>query len=160
MHQIISLLILDADGVARDAKLVITDLQVQYRKFIVAMHGSVPLHSYETYSHRFLTHLCHFTGGYADPGPSVLFGSMYNNGKGAKITNGSWSSTFRPYSLRCRLYDQALFSQYPDILFVSSAGNFGKNQPNSSRNTIGDPGKMYNSRVDTFTFNSIRTQQK
>jgi hypothetical protein len=83
-----------------------------------------------------------YIGGYADPGPSALLGSIYNNGKGAKITNGSWSSTFRPYSSRCRIYDQALYSQYPDLLFVSSAGNFGKNQPNSSRNTIGDPGKI------------------
>jgi hypothetical protein len=79
--------------------------------------------------------------GFSDPGPSVLFSSFYNGGKGAKVTNGSWSSTFRPYSFRCRMYDQALSTQYVDVLFVSSAGNFGKNQPDASRYTVGDPGE-------------------
>ena len=78
------------------------------------------------------------------PGPNKLFGNIYNEGKGAKITNGSWSSPFRPYSTRCRLYDNYLREQYDEILFVSSAGNAGNDVPGKVTSTIGEPASCKN----------------
>jgi hypothetical protein len=80
----------------------------------------------------------------ASPGPEELFSSIYNNGKGAKITNGSWSSGYQPYTFRCRMFDSSLRDNYDDILFVASAGNAGNDVPGKVKNTIGDPSSCKN----------------
>ena len=60
-----------------------------------------------------------------DPGVDRLFTSLYNNGKGAKVINGSWGRKGSGvYSAECRDMDDAL-AQYEDILYVASAGNMG-----------------------------------
>lgn len=80
----------------------------------------------------------------APPGPTELFPSIYNNGKGAKITNGSWSSGYRPYTFRCRLFDSFLNEKFDEILFVASAGNAANDVPGKVKNTIGDPSSCKN----------------
>ena len=78
-----------------------------------------------------------FFAGIRDPGPEHMFKSIYNDGKGAKISNVIWGRAFRPYSSYCRDYDQAL-SQYDDMLLVASARNDGKIKiPADCKNTIG-----------------------
>ena len=84
------------------------------------------------------------SGGYADPGPSKWFSSIYADGDGAKIANGSWSSKYRSYSFRCRMYDEELREDFPEILFVASAGNYGNDYPGQPMNTIGDPASCKN----------------
>ena len=60
----------------------------------------------------------------SDPGALRLFKSFYNNGSGAKVTNGSWGRSSRPYSSHCKDYDTAL-TQFDEVLYVASAGNTG-----------------------------------
>lgn len=69
-----------------------------------------------------LIQLRQYTGGFSVPGPNKLFRSIYNDGKGAKITNASWSTSYRSYSTRCRMYDASLRDKFDNILFVTSAG--------------------------------------
>ena len=91
------------------------------------------------------------SGGYSDPGPRKWFSSIYDaSGDGAKIANGSWSSSYRPYSFRCRLYDEELRDNYPEILFVASAGNEGNDYPGEPMNTIGDPASCKNVMAGTY----------
>ena len=82
------------------------------------------------------------TGGYGAPKADDLFESFYNNGKGAKVANGSWSSAYRSYSLRCTEYDGAL-QKFGDVVFIASAGNDG-NDSEDPMNTIGDPASCKN----------------
>ena len=80
-------------------------------------------------------------GGMSDPGAARLFASIYNNGNGAKVHNGSWGRSGRPYSSHCQDWDGSLSGEYEDLLYVSSAGNTGggartvKN-PADCKNTI------------------------
>ena len=80
-------------------------------------------------------------GGMSDPGAARLFASIYNNGNGAKVHNGSWGRSGRPYSSHCQDWDGSLSGKYEDLLYVSSAGNTGggartlKN-PADCKNTI------------------------
>lgn len=83
-------------------------------------------------------------GGYSTPGADELFRAINNNGKGAKISNASWSAGYRPYSARCRIYDSSLNGPYDDILFVASAGNNGNDVPGKVLNTIGEPSSCKN----------------
>jgi len=63
--------------------------------------------------------------------------------KGAKIASGSWGFGYRTsYDWVCRLYDELLID-YPDVLFVSSAGNSG-NKFSSPYNTVGAPASCKN----------------
>lgn len=75
-----------------------------------------------------------------DPGVDRLFASLYNNGKGAKVINGSWGRQGSGvYSAECRDMDDAL-AQYEDILYVASAGNMGSwrtiNSPADCKSTL------------------------
>ena len=80
-------------------------------------------------------------GMYTNPGPGELFRSMYNNGDGAKIANGSWSTKYRAYPTSCRMYDDELYEDYQDVVFVASAGNYGRNPKLnvSQMRTVGNP---------------------
>jgi len=78
------------------------------------------------------------------PGPAELFSAIYNGGKGAKISNASWSSGYRPYTFRCRLFDSFLSEKYNDILMVASAGNAANDVPGRVKNTIADPSSCKN----------------
>ena len=89
------------------------------------------------------------------PGPNELFPLIYNGGRGAKITNGSWTSGYRPYTFRCRMFDAALRDNYDDILFVASAGNSANDVPGKVMNTIGDPSSCKNILAGKFMFNVI-----
>ena len=87
-----------------------------------------------------------------EPGPTKLFSSMSlgfidDDGKTvtSSIMNASWGSSYRPYSVRCKLYDYALEHNYDHILFVTSAGNDGTSDASSAMNTIGDPASCKNS---------------
>ena len=69
--------------------------------------------------------------GIADPGVDRLLKSLYNpagaSNKGARVINAFWGRSYNgQYTSFCRQYDQALQSQYPDLLFVVSAGNTGR----------------------------------
>ena len=64
-------------------------------------------------------------GGMSDPGAKRLFASIYNNGNGAKVHNGSWGRSGRPYSSHCQDWDGSLSGEYEDLLYVVSAGNTG-----------------------------------
>ncbi len=84
-------------------------------------------------------------GGFGCPDPNILFPAIYNNGRGAKITNGSWSAGYRPYSSLCRIYDTALHDdKFDDILFIASAGNTADDVPGRILNTIGEPASCKN----------------
>jgi hypothetical protein len=83
-------------------------------------------------------------GGFSAPGPNKFFASIYNDGKGAKITNGSWSAGYKPYSTRCRMYDSSLRDNFDNMLFVASAGNTGNDVPGRAMNTIGEPASCKN----------------
>eukprot|EP00558_Chaetoceros_sp_UNC1202_P001501 CAMPEP_0197258810 /NCGR_PEP_ID=MMETSP1429-20130617/83188_1 /TAXON_ID=49237 /ORGANISM="Chaetoceros sp., Strain UNC1202" /LENGTH=710 /DNA_ID=CAMNT_0042722995 /DNA_START=11 /DNA_END=2143 /DNA_ORIENTATION=- len=80
-------------------------------------------------------------GMYVNPGPRELLESMYNDGKGAKIANGSWSTKYRAYPTSCRMYDDELYEDYQDIVFVASAGNYGRDVKSnkSQMRSIGNP---------------------
>lgn len=80
-------------------------------------------------------------GGLMNASPRELLRSMYNNGNGAKIANGSWSTKYRAYSTSCRLFDDELYNDYQDVVYVASAGNSGRNaQMNASQmRTVGNP---------------------
>lgn len=64
-------------------------------------------------------------GGMSDPGARRLFKSIYNSGNGAKVHNGSWGRSGRPYSSHCQDWDGALSGDYDEVLYVVSAGNTG-----------------------------------
>jgi len=63
--------------------------------------------------------------GMSDPGAVRLFASIYNNGNGAKVHNGSWGRSGRPYSSHCQDWDGSLSGEYEDLLYVVSSGNTG-----------------------------------
>lgn len=87
--------------------------------------------------------------GIADPGVDRLLKSMYNpavassgDEKGARVINASWGRSYNgQYTSFCRQYDAALRNQYPDLLFVVSAGNTGRDGLSS----IQDPASCKNS---------------
>uniref|UniRef100_A0A7R9VD54 subtilisin n=1 Tax=Pseudictyota dubia TaxID=2749911 RepID=A0A7R9VD54_9STRA len=79
------------------------------------------------------------SGGMSDPGASRWFESIYNGGRGAKVMNGSWGRSGRPYSSHCANYDGALFEN-DDVVMVTSAGNKGDGGPR----TIKNPGDCKN----------------
>ncbi len=70
----------------------------------------------------------------ADPGVDRLLKSLYNPDasandveRGARVINASWGRSYHgQYTSFCRLYDEALRSEYPDLLLVVSAGNTGR----------------------------------
>ena len=66
----------------------------------------------------------------AEPNIIQLLRSMNawskNSNQGAKITNASWGSSYRPYTQRCSIYDLILASYLPEITFIAAAGNNGK----------------------------------
>ncbi|KAL7539054.1 hypothetical protein ACHAXR_009628 [Thalassiosira sp. AJA248-18] len=69
---------------------------------------------------------------------------------GAKIANGSWGFGYREsYDWICQLYDQLLVD-YPDVLYVASAGNSGNKQldgdggDSSPYGTVGAPASCKN----------------
>lgn len=64
-------------------------------------------------------------GGMSDPGALRLFESLYNNGDGAKVHNGSWGRSGRPYSTHCQDWDGALAGDFDEVLYVVSSGNTG-----------------------------------
>jgi hypothetical protein len=104
----------DANGIAEDAKLHVNDLSVSGSSLTI-------------------------------PGdPRNLFKSMYNNGNGAKIANGSFSTRYSVYKTSCRIYDNYLYGDYQDILYVASAGNEGSSGGTSRMNTIGNPAACKN----------------
>jgi len=79
------------------------------------------------------------SGGF-DPGVDRLFTSLYRNGNGAKVINGSWGRRGSGvYSAECRDMDDAL-ALYEDILYVASAGNIGSwrtiNSPADCKSTM------------------------
>ncbi|KAL7536115.1 hypothetical protein ACHAXR_006924, partial [Thalassiosira sp. AJA248-18] len=84
--------------------------------------------------------------GISDPGVDRLFSSLYNptsnsNKGGARVINGSWGRSYNGrYTNFCRQYDAALRNDYPDLLFVVSAGNTGR----SGKSSIQDPGDCKN----------------
>eukprot|EP01083_Nonionella_stella_P007317 21158_1 len=82
--------------------------------------------------------------GFSAPGPNKMFTGIYFNGMGAKITNGSWSAGYKPYSIRCRMYDSSLRDSFDDILFVASAGNSGNDVLGEVMNTIQEPSSCKN----------------
>ena len=99
-------------------------------------------------------------GGYKDPGPYSIFGSMQKDAVGCRISNGSWSApTFGKYTTRCRLYDNALHEQYSDVLFVTSAGNRGNDVPGEQYGTIGDPASCKNTLAGMWRKESSPTEQ-
>jgi hypothetical protein len=104
----------DANGIAEDAKLHVNDLSKSGSS--LAIPGS----------------------------PRNLFRSMYNNGNGAKIANGSFSTRYSVYKTSCRMYDNYLYGDYQDILYVASAGNEGSSGGTSMMNTIGNPAACKN----------------
>jgi subtilisin family serine protease len=83
-------------------------------------------------------------GMYRNPGPHSILQSSYENG--AMIANGSWSTKYRAYSISCRLYDDELFGEFSDVLFVASAGNDGRDVSTntSQERTIGNPAACKN----------------
>ena len=38
-----------------------------------------------------------------NPGAETMFKSLYNNGNGAKVINGSWGTNYRAYSDFCQV---------------------------------------------------------
>ena len=88
---------------------------------------------------RFLFVIYQLIGGLREPNTSKFFQQIHNNGKGAKIANGSWSiGTSYTYSSRCARYDEQLY-KHPEILYFTSSGNSGPNA-----DTIDDPGSCKN----------------
>lgn len=83
-------------------------------------------------------------GMYRNPGPNGILRSSYQNG--AMIMNGSWSTQYRTYSISCKLYDNELYGEFSDVLFVASAGNDGRNEltNTSLERTIGNPAACKN----------------
>jgi hypothetical protein len=104
----------DANGIAEDAKLHVVDVS----------KGGM--------------------GIYVPGSPRQLFAAMYNGGTGAKIANGSFSTTYSVYRTSCRMYDDELFGDYQEIVYVASAGNEGLNGNVSRMNTIGNPAACKN----------------
>ena len=41
--------------------------------------------------------------GMLNPGAETMFKSLYNNGNGAKVINGSWGTNYRAYSDFCQV---------------------------------------------------------
>jgi subtilisin family serine protease len=87
------------------------------------------------------------TYGIGDPGVERLLKSLYNpavgtgNNKGARVINASWGrSYYGQYTSFCRQYDAALRNDYPDLLFVVSAGNTAR----LGANSIQDPASCKN----------------
>jgi len=78
--------------------------------------------------------------------PYAALKSMYNNGNGAKIANASWSTRYSKYRTSCRMYDDLLYGEFQDVVFVASAGNDGRNPSlnTSQMNTIGNPAACKN----------------
>ena len=108
----------EANGIAEDAKLHIFDMSTKEN------------------------------GGYYNTRglPYAAFNSMYNNGNGAKIANVSWSTKYSTYRTSCRMYDDLLYGEFQDVVFVASAGNDGGNPSlnTSQMNTIGNPAACKN----------------
>jgi len=76
--------------------------------------------------------------------PRDIFAAMYNNGAGAKIANGSFSTNYSVYKTSCKMYDDELFGTYQEIAYVASAGNKGANGSVSRMETIGNPAACKN----------------
>lgn len=83
-------------------------------------------------------------GIYIPGSPRQIFQIMYNNGNGAKIANGSFSTTYSVYRTSCRMYDNELFGDYQELVYVASAGNEGLDGNKSRMNTIGNPAACKN----------------
>jgi hypothetical protein len=81
---------------------------------------------------------------YNNDGPKHFFPALYNNGKGAKIANGSWSSLHRQYSSSCRAFDEALYEDYQDLVFAVSTGNTGDIKDGNDSLLVGDPAACKN----------------
>jgi len=78
-----------------------------------------------------------------DPGAARLFSSFYNNGKGAKVTIGSWGRNYQSrYSQECQDVDAALHI-HEDVLYVASSGNGGDSGSTSWR-TVKNPADCKN----------------
>ena len=93
---------------------------------------------------------------YNNPGPRQILTSMHNGGNGSKIANASWSTKFSAYSTACRMYDNYLYEDFQDVVFVASAGNGGRNNTSNSSQmrSIGNPAACKNTVAGKIRFPS------
>ena len=67
-------------------------------------------------------------------------------GKPARIANGSFTASYRPYPSICKFFDEELHGDFQGDLFVASAGNNGLDEATmkSKGKTIGNPAACKN----------------
>lgn len=88
-----------------------------------------------------------------------------DSSKGARISNLSWGSSHRPYTLRCYRYDYVLQRSVPNLNYIAAAGNDGKkstrqnvsgniNDPASCKNPIAVAASStyYNNKLETIDY--------
>ena len=66
--------------------------------------------------------------------------------KPARIANGSFMASYRPYPSICKFFDEALHGDFRGDLYIASAGNDGLDEVSmqSRERTIGNPAACKN----------------